>query len=301
MKNLPAAIASLLLGSSLAACVQADTGHEFDRALPTAAQVRIDLPESSAQQNVVGELSPWYVATRDVTRMLNGGTAYVLILAHTIVLFPPTTTEGDTYTWGPWSQALDPAEYRMTVTELADGTFDWQLDGRNKSGGAGFETVVGGNAVRGGKGVFTLDFDAAERVNPRENDGKGVIDAAYDVPGRALDLSIDSVDDAGGAPVHVEYAYREQADGAGDMVFSVTGDTDDVGARPEEATIRSRWQKDGAGRADLRLRNGDLAAEITASDCWDRSFLRVYYTDSARWQPTEGDASACVFADVSLP
>ncbi len=303
--TLAALIATGILGSSLVGCVQQnDDPHPVARALPTAADVRIDLPESAAGGNVVGQLAPWYVATRDVTRMLNGGSAFVLILVHTIVLFPPTTADGDTYTWGPWSEALDPAEYRLTVTELADGSYDWALDGHNKSEPTlGFDTVVSGNALPGGTGRFTLDFDAAEKVNPRENDGQGVIGAIYDVPGRSLDLDVDTTEDHAGTPtpVHYEYAYREAADGAGDMVFQIFADTDDAGALPEEATIRSRWQKTGAGRADLRLRSGDLPAAITASECWDRSFLRVFYTDSARWQPTEGDAAACAFADVDLP
>lgn len=303
--SLAALITTGVLGASLVACVQPnDDPHPFARALPTAADVKIALPETASNASVVGALSPWYVATRDVTRMLNGGTAYVLILVHTIVLFPPTTTAGDTYTWGPWSQALDPAEYRLTVTELADGTYDWALDGRNKTEpGAGFETVVGGNAHLGGTGRFTLDFDAAERVNPRENDGQGVIGARYDVPAHSLDLDVDSIEDHAGTPtpVHYEYAYREAADGAGDMVFSIFADTDDPGPLPEQVTLRSRWLLDGAGRADLRLRSGDLPAAITASDCWGHDFRRVYYTDSAHWLPTEGDAAACAFTDVDLP
>jgi hypothetical protein len=294
-----------ILGASLVACVRQDDGPAaIGRALPTAADVRIDLPESSSNANVVGALSPWYVATRDVTRVLNGGTAYVLIVVHTIVLFPPTVVDGDTYVWGPHSQALDPAEWRLTVTALADGSYDWNLDGRSKTEpGASFETIVGGNAVPGGTGRFALDFDAAERVNPRENDGRGVIGASYDVPGRALDLAVDTVEDHGGTPtpVHYDYGYREAADGAGDMTFSIFADTEDAGALPEEATLRSRWQHDGSGRADVRLRSGDLPAEITASDCWDTRFARVYYTDSASWQPTEGAVAACAFAEVSLP
>lgn len=294
-----------LAGLSLAACVQPESGPAaIGRALPTAADVRIDLPESAGNANVVGQLSPWYVATRDVTRVLNGGTAYVLILVHTIVLFPPTTVDGDTYTWGPHSDALDPAEWRLTVSERADGTYDWALDGRNKTEpGAEFETLVGGNAHGDGTGDFTLDFDAAERVNPRENDGRGIIDVVYDVPARTLNLGVDTVEDRAGTPtpVHYDYAYREEATGGGDMWFSVFADTADPGELPEEATLRSRWQRDGAGRADIRLRSGDAPAEVIASDCWDTAFRRVYYTDSATWLPTEGDAAACAFPTVSLP
>ncbi|HVK74899.1 MAG TPA: hypothetical protein VM734_16335 [Kofleriaceae bacterium] len=295
------------LGLSLVACVPQDDGPRgIAKALPRAEHVKINLPERSAagQANAVGDIADWYVATRDVTRGLNGGTAYVLILVHTIVLFPPTSVDGDTYVWGPHHDALDPAEWRLTVTELADGTYDWKLDGHSLTTPTDpWETLVGGNAHGDGTGDFTLDFDAAERVNPIDNDGQGVIGVEYDVAARTLAMTIDTVADQGAGPVPVQfdYAYREASDGAGDMVFSVFADTADPGTLPEEATLRSRWLPTGAGRADLRLRNGDLQAEVTASECWSAQFRRVYYADSASWLPTEGAVGDCAFADQDLP
>lgn len=299
---------------SLVACVPAnDDPHPVSRALPTADDVRIKLPEGSSAKGTaeaLGELSPWYVVTRQVTRDLNGGTAWVLILVHTIVQFPPTTIDGDTYTWGPWSDALDPAEYRLVVSALADGTYDWSLDGRTKlEAGASFETVIAGNAVPGetdatGRGDFTIDFDAAERVNPIDNDARGVVAIHYDLAARHLDLAISTTEIRDGVevPVDAEYAYTESADGAGDMVFAFHGDSDDEGALAEDAVIRSRWLGDGAGRADVRLSGGDLGSvEITASECWGSTFGVVYYSDSAGFLPTEGDPADCAFATSDLP
>lgn len=309
-KTTLAAVASL----GLVACIPPnDDPHPVGRALPTSEQVRIELPEQSAkkdQSNAVGELSPWYVVTRNVTRDLNGGTAWVLILVHTIVQFPATTIEGDTYTWGPWEgDALDPARYRLVVTELSNGTYDWSLDGQPKNAAVDFETVISGNAVPGevegqGHGQFTIDFDAGERVNPVDNDARGVVSIAYDLAARHLDMSISTVEDRGGVevPVDYEYAYTRAEDGGGDMVFAAHGDTEDEGALAEDAVIRSRWLSTGAGRADVRLSSGDLAdAVITASECWDSSFLTAYYTDSANFLPTDGDVASCAFADSDLP
>lgn len=304
MKRLTLAVAtatSLLAG----ACVQQDDTHPVAKVLPTSEQVRIKLPDSArGKLAAVGQTSEWYVATRDITRTLNGGTAFVLILVHTIVQFPPTSVDGDVAVWGPHHDALDPAEWRLTVTTLADGTYDWTFDGRSRTAaGAQFETIVDGNAHGDGTGSFHLDFDAAERVNPIDNDASGQLDVAYDLPARTLDLGADRVEDRGGTPtaVHTDYAYHEGADGSGDMTFAIHGDTDDPGTAAEDITLRSRWQATGAGRADLRARSGDLAAEVTGSECWDTMFAEVYYTDSANWRPTEGAASACVFADVDLP
>ena len=126
MKSLVAAACTL----SLVACVQQDEApQDIDRALPTADQVSIKLPDSNAR--TIGQLANWYVATRDVTRTFNGGTAWVLILVHTIVKFPVTTVNGDTYTWGPWSDALDPAEYKLDVRAVFSGSLieTWSLVG----------------------------------------------------------------------------------------------------------------------------------------------------------------------------
>jgi hypothetical protein len=302
-----------LVSLGLVACIPPnDDPHPVSRALPTAEDVRIDLPENSAAKGAkaLGDLSPWYVVTRQVTRDLNGGTAWVLIVVHTIVQFPATTVEGDTYTWGPWADGLDPAEYRLVVNALSNGSYDWSLDGRPRNSGGDFETVIAGNAVPGetegtGHGEFTIDFDAAERVNPVDNDARGVVGVSYDLLARHLDMSISTVEDRGGTevPVNYEYAYQEELDGAGDMVFAFHGDTDDEGTAAEDAVIRSRWLADGAGRADVRLSGGDVSTtvSVTASECWDDGFAVVYYGDSVGWLPTEGSQSSCAFADSDLP
>ncbi len=305
--------ATMSLG--LVACIPPnDDPHPVSRALPTAEDVRIDLPDASSAKGTsaaLGELSAWYTVTRQVTRDLNGGTAWVLIVVHTIVQFPPTSVDGDSYTWGPWDgNALDPARYRLVVTELGNGTYDWNLDGQSKSApGADFETVISGNAVPGdtegtGHGDFTIDFDAAERVNPVDNDARGVVSVAYDLDARHLDMAIATVEDRGGVEtdVNYEYSYDEASDGGGDMVFAAHGDTDDEGALSEDAVIRSRWLASGAGRADLRLWGGDLAAtSVTASECWNESFATSYYSDSASFLPTEGAEADCAFATSDLP
>ena len=56
-------------------------------------------------------------------------------------------------------------------------------------------------------------------------------------------------------------------------------------------------------RVDYQQNQTSYRAEITvtASECWDTTFRRVYYTDSQQWQPTEGDAADCAFADADLP
>jgi hypothetical protein len=308
---------ALLASLALAGCVQQVEDHPIDRALPTAEGISIKVPgQAAAATFAIGDVAEYYRVTRDVSRTLNGGAAWVLILVHAVVQYPPTTVDGNTYTWGPGSNALDPADWRLTVIDNLDGTYDWQLDGKNKTDPAAvWENVISGHAVPGevayrGSGTFAIDFDAAERANPDENDARGTVAVAYDLNNidgtpATLTMAIDTVQaDENGVdqPVSFDYAYAENQDGSGDLQFAIHGDLDDPGSQFEDALIRSRWLATGAGRGDAMVGGGDLGGiTVTASECWDTTFRRVYYTDSVNWQPTEGDPSACVFADADLP
>jgi len=297
--------ASCVLSLAATGCIKQDAPpDEIARAIPTAEQVRIKLPNSA---KTIGDLSNYYVVTRDVTRTLNGGTGWVLVLIHAIVQYPVTSISGNTYTWGPWSDALDPAEYKLDVTANADGTFDYQLSGRNKTVATSqFEVVSDGFAdpragELKGSGDFKLDFDAGRRVNPIDSgDAKGNVTVQYDLAARHLDM-LAQAPDANGNPAMFEYAYNETLAGGGDMVFNVTADGGGT-ALPENIVIRSRWEADGSGRGDARLAGGDLGgAQAIASECWNSLFRRVFYTDNASFQPTEGDVAACAYGTADLP
>lgn len=299
-------LAALALTTSLVACIQKDeTPDELRTAIPTSDQVKIDLPGSTAR--AIGDLAEWYVATRNVTRTFNGGSAWVLILVHAIVQYPVTSVDNNTYTWGPWSDALDPAEYKLDVVDNGDGTYDYKLSGRSKTdANAQFEVVIDGfadsRAGEGkGNGTFTLDFEAGRRVNPIDADpeARGTITAGYDLSARHLDLAIASFDDQN-APVNANYEYNRTLDGGGDMVFSVNGDAGGTSLQ-EQITLRSRWQADGAGRADARLSGGDLSTSAIASECWGSTFRRTFYTDNVNFQPTEGSVADCAFGTADLP
>src|SRR5262245_48109277 len=261
--------------------------QEIARAIPTADDVAIKLPSS----RTVGDLASYYVVTRDVTRTLNGGSAWVLILIHAIVQQPVTSIDGNVYTWGPGSGALDPADYRLDVTANGDGTYDYALSGRSKTvANAQFEVIIDGFADPRagdlkGSGDFSVDFDASKRVNPIDSgDAKGKITVQYDLAARHLDLTAQAPD-ANGNPAMFTYAYNETLDHGGDMVFNVTADTGGT-ALAENIVIRSRWLSNGSGRGDARVAGGDLGtAQAVASECWNTLFRRVFYTDSVNWQP----------------
>ncbi|MEJ7602508.1 MAG: hypothetical protein WKG01_31740 [Kofleriaceae bacterium] len=298
---------ALAAASTLTACVHKDDPPtELARAIPQPEQIAINLPANANDALALGQLADYYVATRGVTLTFNAGSAWVLGLIHAIVQYPVTSVDGNVYTWGPWSGALDPATYKLDVTDVGDGTYDYVLSGRSKTQPtAQFEVIIDGFAdprdgELQGNGQFTIDFDAGKRVNPFDpGDARGIVGVTYDLGARHLDLDIRTTNDAG-QPVIAAYAYDEAADGSGDMVFDVEGD---AGGTPadEQITLRSRWLATGAGRADARLTGGDVGPGATASECWDTSFRRVFYTDSVDFEPTEGDVGSCAFADQDLP
>ncbi len=294
-----------VLAATLATgCVQADAPNNISQSIPTSAQVKIKLPDSGARR--LGELAPYYVMTRGVTETFNGASGWVLVLIHSIVLQPATSVSGNVYTWGPGSQALDPADYRLDVTANADGTYDYVLSGQSKINPTGFKSIIDGHADptagdANGTGEFRIDFDASRVVNPVDNgDAKGQVDVTYDLATKHLQLAIATTNDAG-APVDATYEYDEDATGGGNMTFDVEGDAGGTAAQ-EEITLRSRWIATGAGRADARIAGGDLGPDqAIASECWSSSFGRTYYTDNQNFAPTEGDVASCAFADQDLP
>ncbi len=298
--------------ASLAACVvkQDAPPSEIAKAIPTSDQVAIKLPQNATRTDgaTIGQLATFYVATRGVTVTFNVGSAWVLILIHSIVQYPVTSVSGNTYTWGPWSgNALDPSVYKLDVTANADGTYDYVLSGHLKSDAtAHFIAVITGHAdptpgELKGNGTFLLDFDAARTVDPVDNaNNHGQVDVHYDLAQRHLDLTIMSTD-ANGQPVSADYAYDEGADGSGNMTFDVLANVGGTAAE-EDLTLRSRWLATGAGRGDARITGGDLGStQAIASECWSQSFARVFYTDNVNFNPTEGDPTLCAYTDVSLP
>lgn len=296
-KLLVAAVATL----SLVACVKQDeTPEALVRAIPTAEQVEIKLKDGRA----LGEQAEWYSVTRDVTRTFNAGSAWVLILIHTIVQFPPTSTDGDTYSWEMNGGGLDPADYRLDVTDNLDGTFTWALSGRKRGEGA-FEDVITGFADGNagddrGNGNFKIDFDAGKRVNPvdADDDARGTVEVNYDLAQRHLDLDINTVSDDG-VPLVATYSYDEAEDRGGTMNFKIRTDMGQ-GAALEQAEVTSQWNADGAGRADVSATDGDIMVSVAGTQCWDQTFTSVYEEFSGegpdeRFNASAGNEADCAF------
>lgn len=319
-RTLAAILVPMALGTF--GCPRPDSGVDAARdAIPAASAVQVKLPGGGAMREVggapdivseqfavLGEMAQFYVFTRQVTRDLNGGAAFVLLLVKAIVDYPVTSVDGDTYIWGPWTDGLNPSEWRLTVREAAVGDYEWSLEGRRKADGPGaaFESVVSGVATPGlpnrGSGTFMMDFESAERLDPAGNNAAGQITVVYDLESDPATIVMDYVLGEGAEQVSFHYEYAEVSDGSGDFQFTMHSDLDENGSLIEDAAIRTRWLASGSGRSDVRLSGGDLGdTVVTGSECWDTTFGRVYWEDSLGWQATEGDAADCAFAEALLP
>jgi hypothetical protein len=88
-------------------------------------------------------------------------------------------------------------------------------------------------------------------------------------------------------------------DGTGSLHVDASADVDGTKLTAlEDIAIDSRWRADGAGRADIVIAGGDVPADpgmVSAVECWGADFMRSYYADSISFEPSEGEASACVY------
>ena len=91
MKSLLAATCFVSLAAT--GCVRQDAApSDIDKALPTSDQVKIKLPDG--QNRTIGDLATYYLTTRSATATFNGGSAWVLVLLHSIVQYPVTSVSG---------------------------------------------------------------------------------------------------------------------------------------------------------------------------------------------------------------
>jgi hypothetical protein len=275
-----------------------DIADEFRAALPTYDELSIKLPDGMPR--TVGQLAEYYVKTRDVTRSSNDGSAYVVKLLDSIVQNKLTSVSGNQYTWGPYPESKDAADYKLNVWAYPnDGTYCYDFWGRRRfAKAAAFELVISGclnysGAALGqpkkkGIGHYFLDFDASRRVNPETAvKQRGQAWFMYDLAAKRVDLYVRSYDERG-YPYNADIYSLEGADRSGILSFASWGYSADSTV-PNSFRLSSRWLSTGPGRADAQSTKGD----VSITECWDEVFRRTYYTDSKNFAPTEGSVGSC--------
>jgi hypothetical protein len=312
---------------ALSGCGKIDS-DEFRGGVPTREEVNLQVPGASAsgaltaqgevQSALLGDKADTYVTTRDVTAAVNGGTYSVLTLVRTIVDFPASSVSGDTAVWGPYTEPLSPNTWRLTVMRLAPQMYHWLFEARAKTDpDTAFATIIegthtaavgpDGKAVEGfGSGTFSIDWDAASKLPEHDNN---VGQAAFTYSRASLtdnvvvNVDFKGIKDDKTGEIHdALYRYLAVPGNGGDLKYASDQDVvpgpGPTGTAKEHFTFHSRWQETGAGRCDVQVTGGDVAAAgITAvgSECWDSNFASQYrnlsYDPTGNW----GDESACAF------
>jgi hypothetical protein len=313
MKRLSLLAVALLV----AACGR---GPDFGSGFPTAENVRLEAPESSAQplsaataQALQGDLSRFYVLTRGVTVTVNAGVGLVLGLVKTITGFRPTSIDGDTAVWGPHTGELDPITWKLSVTEIEPGKYSYKLEGKPRSeGDSAYVTVLSGEHTPSvdangdpmkhfGSGQFLLDWDARATLPlPGHEVGTAAVSYSRLEPGANVTIDVDftQIRNEAGQLVDASYRFLRMPGQGGEFQFSV--DKDEVNSSPvlEHLSIKSRWSSTGAGRSDVRVTGGDASSPATANECWDSSFASQYLAASWTSDPAYNygnEATGCAF------
>lgn len=283
------------------------------QALPSAEAMTIDLPSGNFQ---VAQQATFYAFTWGITTSVNGFVRNISNVVEDIVELPPTETDGATYAvWGPWTEPLSPATWRVRVDAVGDG-FDYVVQAWPKEAdeSAAVDVLRGQHTprpgARRGVGAWTYDLTAARSVDPIAHDALGTIEVAYDLADtRSLEVTFTEVQGPHDPlATSTLYRYTEAADRAGTFDFvsnlDIHADDDPTLDRRELLQVRARWLPTGPGRADVLATHGDLPAGATADlvECWGDAFTRSYaHFAYGEWSSEEGDATACPYADRELP
>ena len=314
MKRLLAAALAVLF----AACGPLSDADEFRNASPSRQGIDIKVPAGSGQaltaegygqqeQALLGERAPWYVLTRAITVIVNGGTAWVLNLCEEIVKYEPTTLEEDRAIWGPHTEPLSPNTFKFTVTRATEG-YDYALEAKPKDADdSAYVKLIFGHHVPGateleGQGTFTVDWDAAQTL-PEKSKEIGKANFSY-ARNAALDVTVGVQfkqvrDEETSQLIDADYAFAQATGGDGSFEFVIHKDMTDLPSNTaaiERMAVMSRWHNDGAGRCDVKVSEGDIVTPVTLSECWGPTFLETYYSDSLGMAAVQGEESACVFA-----
>jgi hypothetical protein len=305
---------AFVLASVAMGCQPKDDADRFRSAVPAKEDVALKIPGSSDSGGTttqslhplgnppsVSSSAEYYRFTRDITDVVDFGTAVILGAIEIIVHSPPTTIDSTHAVWGPGSgDALDPVVWRFTVTEVAPDEYDYVLEGQRK-GTSDFVAALSGHGFGDAspshkQGWFQADNDALASLDPDRNHDTGSTKVTFDLRQIPASIAVD-IDKKTDGSAHVVVTH--EAGGAGEVDITAHTDIDpSKGSGLEDVTLHSKWLTDGSGRADAQLAGGDLPTTVDATECWSTTFSRVYYQDTVSYEPTSGDASKCSLAST---
>ncbi len=300
--------------AQLGCMVNGDDGERFREPIPEASQVSLALPGKAAASPAPGTLAltgdraKFYEFTRAMADGVDGVTGAILGSIWIVVHTRPTTIGNHEASWGPGSDnALSPVVWRLKVTEVSDGVFDYQLDGRPKGSTAEAEYLAvlkgrgyGRSHAEHRNGYFSVDHDAARKLDPARAHDQGTTKITHQL--RAWPAKIAVEIRPAPAVNWADIIVTHHNDGSGAVDVSALTDIEESNkdGKLEDVVMHNRWAKDGAGRADVQISGGTVPMLVKATECWSSHFERSYYTDNAGLAPTSGDPASCAFPDAKF-
>jgi hypothetical protein len=250
-----------------------------------------------------GDLAPYYQATYNLSRFVNGGVGLIFLQIRAITSKPATLREENLRVWGPSvPEGLERISWRFTVERDIPAEdpnhFTFKLDGREKGleSEGDFKTLYEGEVVLNDElkalGKIKVDFDAHQELKPDACEvGSIVID--FDGQAEPRSLVVNFLQTANSClnevPKDATYTYSENEDASGELLFFYDANMhllQPAKSELETFTILSRWLADGTGRSDVRIEGGEIPGDLSAAglaedhvaatECWDSTFGLTY-------------------------
>ncbi|HEY5090919.1 MAG TPA: hypothetical protein VIK30_13160 [Polyangia bacterium] len=279
---------------------------EYMNAVPAGSQLSATLPAYSSTLPASSE-AELAQTTHSVTTQFNQMIANALGGIDAIRSYSPTSRTPNSRIWGPFPSDKQPGwDWQLTVShdDPQSTTFTYELDVENTADPtAGWLTFVTGSfdaqdGVRKGSGSLTMDTTKLSDAGFPFDQGMVpfmTLTVTYETltdPVNHVTMTIDRMPDASNQVSSVVYTYAAQADGSGQMSFTLTGNFI-VGPAIETVAVTSAWLPSGAGKATEMVEQGD-GAGLLQTECWDSMFAATY-NDKPWASPPEptGDPSVC--------
>lgn len=307
----------------LSACVEKEV--DFKDGLPTMDTVTLSVPRSNSQGQGLtaagtdvrsyaqGDVSGFYLITLGSVLLVNGTTAFTLAGLAAVASTEPSSVEGDTATFGPYTPSGSSTTWRLTVTRTDSNRFTYDLSGKPKdSPDSAYVPLMSGNhtvsvgddgrAQRGfGQGSFLVEWEHTTRLS-NQPVKKGTAEFRYTraTPTDTVRVEVDLREFQGDNPVPftAQYRYAQVPGGEGSFSFAYDNNVhwfDPTRQALERLGIKSRWKSDGAGRADVRVSGGDMTVPGTLSECWDNRFRSTVLVRSDNYESWGGEATGCAY------
>lgn len=310
MRVLKVCALSLTALAMSSACAEKteDDAARFREAIPQREEVALDVPgsASTAEGTTTKGLhlattarpgsARYYQMTRDFTATVDVGTGLTLASIWAIVNLTPTSLEENRAVWGPGSaNALEPAVWRFSVTQVGDREYDYVLEGQSKTGGPWLPVLTGhgwGKERPEHKmGWFQANHDNYRALESAWGaDESGTTKVTYDLrkTPSTIDVELRPTTEGTG-DIHVVHGEG----GSGSITIRALADIEENQSKLEDVSIESAWSADGSGRASLVIKDGDMPVVLDATECWSSRFERVYYKDTVDYEPASGAPEAC--------